>query len=80
MKISTRMISLILAVVLAISCLAITVFADNAIKSGIAYVNASALNMRSAPSRPEPSAPVNPTTCENNLRFGYFLVCIFEVE
>lgn len=50
MKISTRMISLILAVVLAISCLAITVFADNAIKSGIAYVNASALNMRSAPS------------------------------
>jgi cell wall-associated NlpC family hydrolase len=44
------MISLILAVVLAISCLAITVFADNAIKSGIAYVNASALNMRSAPS------------------------------
>ena len=50
MKFSTRMLSMVLAVVLAISCLTISVFADGEIKSGIAYVNASALNMRSGPS------------------------------
>lgn len=50
MKISTRTLSLILAVVMAVSCLTISVFADGEIKSGIAFVNATALNMRSAPS------------------------------
>lgn len=49
MKISTRALSLILAVALAISGLAVCVFADSEIKTGIAFVDASALNMRSAP-------------------------------
>ncbi len=50
MNISKRAVSLILAVVLAVSCLSICVFAESEIKSGIAFVDASALNMRSGPS------------------------------
>ena len=50
MKISTRIISLLLALVLAFSCLAVSVFASGEIKSGVSFVNASALNLRSGPS------------------------------
>ena len=50
MKISTRIMSLLLALVLAVSCLAVSVFASGEIKSGVSFVNASALNLRSGPS------------------------------
>ncbi|MBQ9168619.1 MAG: SH3 domain-containing protein [Oscillospiraceae bacterium] len=50
MKVSTRVVSLVLAIVLAVSCLTISVFADGEIKSGVAFVKATALNMRSSPS------------------------------
>lgn len=50
MKVSTRIVSLALAVVLAVSCLAMSVFASGEIKSGVAFVNASGLNLRSGPS------------------------------
>lgn len=50
MKVSTRIISLLLALVLAFSCLAVSVFASGEIKSGVSFVNASALNLRSGPS------------------------------
>ncbi len=50
MKISKRVLSIVLAVVLSISCLAICVYADEPIKSGIAFVDATALRLRSGPS------------------------------
>lgn len=50
MKISKRALSMVLAVVLAISCLTICVYADEPIKAGIAFVDATALRLRSGPS------------------------------
>lgn len=50
MKISKKVLSIVLAVVLSISCLAICVYADEPIKSGIAFVDATALRLRSGPS------------------------------
>ena len=50
MKISTRILSLMLAAILAMSCMTISAFAAGEIKSGIGYVDASKLNMRSSPS------------------------------
>ena len=50
MKGLTRYISLILAVVLLVSSLAICVYAEDEIKSGIGFVTASALRLRSGPS------------------------------
>ena len=50
MKFSTRVLSLVLAVILTVSVLSISAFAATEIKSGVAFVDASALNMRSGPS------------------------------
>ena len=50
MRFSTRFISMVLAVVMAVSCLSICVFAQSEIKSGIGFVTASALRLRSEPS------------------------------
>lgn len=50
MKISTRIVSMVLALILAVSCLSICVFAAEDIKSGVAFVQASALRLRAAPS------------------------------
>lgn len=50
MKGTARYISLILAVVLLVSSLAICVYAEDEIKSGIGFVTASALRLRSGPS------------------------------
>lgn len=50
MKISTRVLSLILAIVLAVSTLTISAFASSEIKSGVGFVDATALRLRSAPS------------------------------
>lgn len=50
MKISTRVLSLILAIVLAISTLTISAFAASEIKSGVGFVDATALRLRSGPS------------------------------
>ena len=50
MKSTVRSISLILAMVLLVSCLAVCVYAQDVIKSGIGFVTASALRMRSGPS------------------------------
>lgn len=50
MKSATRIGSLILAIVLLVSSLAICAYADDPIKSGIGFVHASALRLRSGPS------------------------------
>ncbi len=50
MKGTTRSISLILAVVLLISTLAICVYAEGEVKTGVGFVTASALRLRSGPS------------------------------
>ena len=50
MKRSTRLISMILAIVLAISTLAISVSASDEVKIGVGFVTASALRLRSGPS------------------------------
>ena len=50
MKITKRAISIVLALILSISCLTICVFADEPIKSGVAFVDATALRLRSGPS------------------------------
>lgn len=46
----TRLVSVILAVVLAVSCVSICAFAQDEIKTGIGFVTASALRLRSGPS------------------------------
>ena len=50
MNISRRMLSMVLAVILALSCMTICVFADEPIKEGVAFVDATALRLRSGPS------------------------------
>ncbi len=50
MKSTVRSISLILAMVLLVSCLAVCVYAQDTIKSGIGFVTASALRLRTGPS------------------------------
>ena len=50
MKITKRAISIVLALILSISCLTICVFADEPIKSGVAFIDATALRLRSGPS------------------------------
>lgn len=49
MKISRKMLSMVLAVVMALSCLTICAYADETIKEGIAFVDATALRLRSRP-------------------------------
>ena len=55
MKLSTRLIGVVLAVVLAVSCLSVCAFAQSEIKSGIGFVTASALRLRSGPSTDTPT-------------------------
>lgn len=50
MRSSMRIISLVLAVILAVACLTICVSAAGEVKSGIGFVTASALRLRSGPS------------------------------
>lgn len=50
MKITKRAVSMLLAVILLVSSLAICVYAEDEIKSGIGFVTASALRLRSGPS------------------------------
>lgn len=50
MRSSIRVISLVLAVVMAVTCLSICASAAGAVKSGIGFVTASALCLRSGPS------------------------------
>lgn len=50
MRSSIRVISLLLAIIMAVTCLSICVSAAGAVKSGIGFVTASALRLRSAPS------------------------------
>lgn len=49
MKSSTRIFSMLLAVLMLLSCLSITAFAQSEIKQGVAFVNASSLRLRSEP-------------------------------
>lgn len=58
MKLSTRLIGVVLAVVLAVSCLSVCAFAQSEIKSGIGFVTASALRLRSGPSTDTPTLDV----------------------
>lgn len=50
MKITKRVMTLILALVLSISCMTICVYADEPIKTGVAFIDATALRLRSGPS------------------------------
>lgn len=50
MKMTKRAMSMILALILAFSCLTICVYADEPIKSGIGFIDATALRLRSGPS------------------------------
>ena len=54
MKFSTRAISLALTLMILVSTLSITAFADGGIVFGIGFVNASGLNLRSQPSTEAP--------------------------
>ena len=49
MRVSTRLISMVLAVVMALTCVSICASAASDIKSGIGFVTASALRLRSEP-------------------------------
>lgn len=60
MRSSIRVISLVLAVVMAVTCLSICVSAAGAVKSGIGFVTASALRLRSGPSTDSETLAVAP--------------------